>query len=225
MTSNDPCKAYRQSESRFYQELRDGAEQAFACLYQQTYRQCIPYALERGTGQDDARDLLQDCLAIFVDKIRDGSYVYQEGVQITTYFYRIYINQWKKSLESRSRKKEVRLEINPGTDDDDPENSVSMASNSVSRAVFTGEDGDEQIIDIPEQVLEAYDDDERNWIFKKLHRAFGLLAEDCRKMLHWFYVEDRSLREIATELGMTENSATVKRFKCAKYLKDKFHLG
>ncbi len=33
------------------------------------------------------------------------------------------------------------------------------------------------------------------------------------------------IEEIATELGMTEDSATVKRFKCAKYLKDKFHLG
>lgn len=203
--TNDHCKAYQQSESIFYQALRAGVNEAFSCLYLQTYRQCIPYAVERGTDPDEARDLLQECLAIFLTKIRDGSYVYQEGVRITTYFHRIYINQWKKSLESKSRRKEVPLEIRLEHDEDETDDLRPLTS-------------------IPDQVMESYDDDERSWIFRKLDRAFGLLGEDCRKMLQWFYVEERSLREIAAELNMTENSAAVKRFKCAKYLKDKFHL-
>ena len=86
------------------------------------------------------------------------------------------------------------------------------------------DDGNAFSTDLPEAVSQAYDEDERSWIFKKLDRAFHLLAEDCRKVLRWFYVEDRSLRDIAGELGMTEASATVKRFKCARYLKEKFHL-
>lgn len=203
--TNDPCKAYQQSESGFYQALLSGANQAYSCLYLQTYRQCIPYVVDRGADPDDARDLLQECLAIFLGKIRDGSYVYQEGVRITTYFHRIYINQWKKSLENKSRRKEVPLEIRIDQDDDENDNERPLAR-------------------VSDPFAEPYDDDERSWIFKKLNRAFGLLAEDCRKMLNWFYVEDRSLREIAAELNMTENSAAVKRFKCAKYLKDKFHL-
>jgi len=189
----DSCKRYRDSDLVFYNELLHEKREAFSCLYQQTYRQCIPYVLKRGSNQEQAEDLLQECLAIFVSKIRDGSYVYQEGTRITTYFHRIYINQWKKSLEQFTRRGEVKLD-------------TAFSTN------------------LPDAVSQAYDEEERSWIFKKLDRAFQLLAEDCRKVLKWFYVEDRSLREIAGELGMTEASATVKRFKCAKYLKEKFHL-
>lgn len=200
MTPQDPCRRYRDSDLLFYEELLLEKREAFSCLYLQTYRQCIPYVIKRGSDQVQAEDLLQECLAIFVGKIRDRSYVYQEGTRITTYFQSIYINQWKKSLSRLARRGEILLES------------------------FTGEDANELGADFPETVLHDYDDDERSWVFRKLDRAFNLLAGDCQKVLRWFYVEDRSLRDIAGELGMTEASATVKRFKCTKYLREKFHL-
>lgn len=202
MTSQDSCKRYRDSDLLFYEELLLEKHEAFACLYLRTYRQCVPYVVKRGNSEEQAKDLLQECLAIFVSKIRDRSFVYQEGTRITTYFHSIYINQWKKSLDLAARRSEVSLESIIGPDED-------------RDAFETG---------FMETALQEYDEDERNWIFKKLDRAFHLLAEDCRKVLRWFYVEDRSLRDIAGELGMTEASATVKRFKCAKYLREKFHL-
>jgi len=202
MTPQDYCKRYRDSDLLFYQELLLEKREAFSCLYLQTYRQCVPYVIKRGSNEQQAKDLLQDCLAIFVSKIRDRSFVYQEGTRISTYFQSIYINQWKKSLDLAARRGEVSLESIISPDED-------------SEAFETG---------LAAAVLQAYDEEERLWIFKKLDRAFNLLAEDCRKVLRWFYVEERSLRDIAGELGMTEASATVKRFKCAKYLREKFHL-
>jgi RNA polymerase sigma factor (sigma-70 family) len=202
MTPQDSCKRYRDSDLLFYEELLLEKHEAFSCLYLQTYRQCVPYVVKRGSGQEQAKDLLQECLAIFVSKIRDRSFVYQEGTRITTYFQSIYINQWKKSLVLAARRSEISLESIIAPEDD--------------RDAFE--------TDLAESVLQEYDEDERNWIFKRLDRAFHLLAEDCRKVLRWFYIEDRSLRDIARELGMTEASATVKRYKCAKYLREKFHL-
>jgi RNA polymerase sigma factor (sigma-70 family) len=202
MTPQDSCKRYRDSDLLFYEELLLEKHEAFSCLYLQTYRQCVPYVVKRGSGQEQAKDLLQECLAIFVSKIRDRSFVYQEGTRITTYFQSIYINQWKKSLDLAARRSEISLESIIAPEDD--------------RDAFE--------TDLAESVLQEYDEDERNWIFKRLDRAFHLLAEDCRKVLRWFYIEDRSLRDIARELGMTEASATVKRYKCAKYLREKFHL-
>jgi RNA polymerase sigma factor (sigma-70 family) len=202
MTPQDSCKRYRDSDLLFYEELLLEKHGAFSCLYLQTYRQCVPYAVKRGSSQEQAKDLLQECLAIFVSKIRDRSFVYQEGTRITTYFQSIYINQWKKSLDLAARRNEVSLEGITGREDD-------------RDAFETG---------LEAMVLQEYDEDERSWIFKELDRAFQLLAEDCRKVLRWFYVEDRSLRDIAGELGMTEASATVKRFKCAKYLREKFRF-
>ncbi|OJV16187.1 MAG: RNA polymerase subunit sigma-24 [Dyadobacter sp. 50-39] len=223
MTPQDSCKRYRDSDLVFYEELLHEKREAFLCLYQQTYQQCIPYVLKRGSDRDQAEDLLQECLAIFVSKVRDGSYAYQEGTRITTYFHRIYINQWKKSLEQLTRRGEVRLEARSTADNDD-DDAYKTASSSSLHVTGTDEEGIAFRTELPESVSQPYDEDERNWIFRKLDRAFQLLAEDCRKMLRWFYVEDRSLRDIAGELGMTEASATVKRFKCAKYLKEKFHL-
>lgn len=202
MTPQDSCKRYRDSDLLFYEELLLEKREAFSCLYLQTYRQCIPYALKRGSDQVVAEDLLQECLAIFVSKIRDRSFIYREGTHITTYFQSIYINQWKKSLSLASRRGEVTLEIVAGQDDN--ENPFEH--------------------DLADTASPDYDEDERSWIFTKLDRAFYLLAEDCRKVLRWFYIEDRSLRDIAGELGITEASATQKRFRCAKYLREKFHL-
>jgi RNA polymerase sigma factor (sigma-70 family) len=193
MTPQDSCKRYRDSDLLFYEDLLLEKREAYSCLYLQAHRQCIPYVVKRGSDQLQAEDLLQECLAIFVVKIRDRSFIYREGTRITTYFQSIYLNQWKKSLSHTTRRGEVALE--------------SMAGQNE-----------------PEVASPDYDEDERSWIFGKLDRAFQLLAQDCRKVLRWFYVEDRSLRDIARELGMTEASASQKRFKCTKYLREKFHL-
>lgn len=225
MTPDEYCKHYLDSDWLFYEDLVQEKNEAFTHLYRQTYQQCIPYVLKRGAEKHQAEDLLQECLAIFVTKIRDRSYVYQENTRITTYFHRIYINQWKKSLEQIGRRGEVRLESRFMGDDGQTEESYKdKTTGNTLRISGKDEDGNEFEAELPEAISRAFDEEERSWIFRKLDRAFHLLAGDCQKVLKWFYVEDRSLRDIATALGMTEASATVKRFKCAKYLKEKFHL-
>lgn len=225
MPTNNHCQTYQQSESLFYQDLQKERAEAFTCLYLQTYELCLPYALNKGSNQEESEDLLQECLAIFVDKLRNGSYVFQEGAKITTYFYRIYVNQWKKVFEQKNKRGEVRLRINDDVEQEDDEIFKSSSSSLIS--IFKGNEDQEdgQIIKINEEVnFDDYDEDERSWIFKKLKRSFALLAEDCQKVLQWFYVEEWSLKQIAEALKMSEQSATVKRFKCAKYLKEKFRL-
>ncbi|WP_353720047.1 sigma-70 family RNA polymerase sigma factor [Dyadobacter sp. 676] len=224
MTFQDSSKRYLDSDRLFYEELLRENRDAYSFLYFQTYRQCIPYVLKRGADQQQAEDLLQECLAIFLVKVRDGSFVYQESTRITSYFFRIYINQWKKSLEQANRRNEVRLESRLAAEDDGEESYKDGSATGTFKITGFDDDGNAFETALPEAVLQAYDSDERHWIFRKLDRAFQLLADDCRKVLRWFYVDGWSLREIAGELGMTEASAMVKRFKCAKYLREKFHL-
>lgn len=69
---------------------------------------------------------------------------------------------------------------------------------------------------------EDHYEEDRSWIFGNLQRAFNQLAEDCQKVLSWFYIDELSLREIGLRLNLSEASATVKRFKCAKYLRQRF---
>ena len=219
----NPYQTFQNSETLFYQDLIEERSSAFNCLYLETYKLCIPYALNKGSEQEESEDLLQECLAIFVDKLRDGSYVFQEGAKITTYFYRIYINQWKKTFEQKTKRGEVRLQIKDDVEQDNDEIFKNESASIIS--IFNNEDADDQTVKLNEEAIsESYDEDERTWIFKKLKRSFALLADDCQKVLTWFYVEDWTLKQIAEALKMTEASATVKRFKCAKYLKEKFRL-
>lgn len=223
MSQKDYSQKYQESELHFYQDLQKEHPDAYTFLYLQTYKLCLPYALHKGSNQEESEDLLQECLAIFVDKLRNGSYVFQEGVKITTYLYRIYINQWKKGFEQKTKRGEVRLRINDDIEQEDDETFKSSSVPLIS--IFKGQEEEGQILKINEDLLfDDYDEEERTWIFKKLNRSFMLLAEDCRNVLQWFYIEDWSLKQIAEALKMSEASATVKRFKCAKYLKEKFRL-
>lgn len=223
MSEKNYSQKYQESESQFYQDLQKEHPNAFTFLYLQTYKLCLPYALNKGSNQEESEDLLQECLAIFVDKLRNGSYVFQEGAKITTYFYRIYVNQWKKCFDQKTKRGEVRLRINDDIKQEDDANFKSSSAPLIS--IFKGQEEEGLILKINEDLLfDDYDEEERTWIFKKLNRSFLLLAEDCQKVIQWFYVEDWTLKQIAEALKMTEASATVKRFKCAKYLKEKFRL-
>lgn len=202
MKHSSICQSYLGNELLFYQDLRANRSEAYQCLYLQTYQMCLPYAKKNGANLEEAEDLLQECLAIFIEKIRNETYTFQENTKITTYFYRIYMNQWKKSIDRKVKRGEVPLET----------------------AFSISEDGEVKET-LPNPLLDtAYNEEERTWIFTKLQNAMNLLAEDCRRVLTWFYVEEWSLRQIGEALGLTEASATVKRFKCATYLKKKFAL-
>ncbi len=52
-----------------------------------------------------------------------------------------------------------------------------------------------------------------------IRKALDQLKDDCRQVLHWFYLDELSLREIAEKAGLKESSAKAKRYDCAEKLK------
>ncbi|GAA4450188.1 hypothetical protein GCM10023189_10520 [Nibrella saemangeumensis] len=202
--SVDVCQPFAGNEAAFYEALRAEQRQAFSCLYSRVHNQFVPLACQRGGSYDEALDIMNDCLAIFLQKVRSGEFVFQPDTKITSYLYRICYNQWHNYIDKRQQRREVSFDGNrngAGGDDGDEEDS------SGEPVPLADEAGDEE--------------EQSEWVHR-LNRAVALLREDCQKMLHWFYVEELSLREIGERLSMTEASAAVKRFKCAKYLRDRY---
>lgn len=206
---------YRSSDQLLYEDLCLEKPLAFRFLYQQVYDTCMPYALKNGMTLELAEDLLQDCLAIFLEKLRSKAYQWQSGAKVSSFFYKIFQNQCLKQHKKIARSKET-MSINV----------EDAQASDADTVLFTGKaqdsDDDESFISAIED--QAYNEEERQWIFNKLQRAFDLLRDDCRLVLQLFYVEDASLQVIADALQLTLDSATQKRFKCAKYLKEKFRL-
>lgn len=60
---------------------------------------------------------------------------------------------------------------------------------------------------------------ERLVIVETVRKSLGLLKEECRQLLEWFFVDELSLREIAQRLGLKETSAKSKRYDCTEKLK------
>jgi RNA polymerase sigma factor (sigma-70 family) len=200
---NDPCMPFRDNEKAFYTALRAEGHGAYSCLYLRLHNQFVPMACQRGCHYDEAVDVLNDCLAIFLVKVREGSYVFQENAKITTYLYRVCYNQLLNYIDKRQARQEVsfdalRSPTRPNDDGDPP----------------PGERFD--LADEPDIAPE-----QAEWV-ARLNKALAMLGDDCQRLLQWFYVDSLSLSLIAERLGITVESATVKRHRCAKYLRDRY---
>jgi RNA polymerase sigma factor (sigma-70 family) len=211
---DNPCLRFEQSNLVFYQALLMDYGQAWECLYITTFRSFVPYARQRSAiSLDDTLDILQESLAEFAIKLRNGKYVFQ-GKPVAAYVFTVCRNQWVSFL----RKNHIQMAnaaLNTGTDEADWS---GVLTDSPPAFDSDGQDDAYSQWD----TTAANDDESReagdvNW--KAVSRAFADVGEDCRTMLHCFYVEEKSLGECGSRIGLQENSAKVKRFRCAQRLK------
>jgi RNA polymerase sigma factor (sigma-70 family) len=66
---------------------------------------------------------------------------------------------------------------------------------------------------------DALDDLIRTDTVEAVRTALSELKEGCRQLMQWFYVDERSLRDIAVEMNMKETSVKSKRYECTEQLK------
>ncbi|NBB31514.1 RNA polymerase sigma factor [Cellulophaga sp. BC115SP] len=181
--------AYDSDQKQLFLDLSLEKREAFEYLYKKMLELCMPKASSFGMSDDDAQDLLQECLASFVNNIRIGKYTWQPNTKITTYCFSIFLNHLRKKYNLS--KSSQFTDIN---------------NYDLDNGEFYEEDSDEE-----EQVR----------ILKHLKNALGELRQECQDLLHWFYVEELSLSEIAERQGITLGTATTKRFRCFSYLREK----
>ena len=77
----------------------------------------------------------------------------------------------------------------------------------------------QQWINVPEEDVDAMAlENERQ---EKLYTEFGLLGEDCKKLLTGYYYYHKSLEELAKMMNYTYDFMKVKKFRCMKELRSK----
>ena len=75
--ADNPCLNVARGNLEFYQALLADYKQAWECLYISTFRSFIPYARQRSSiSTDDALDILQEGMAEFALKLKNGKYVF-----------------------------------------------------------------------------------------------------------------------------------------------------
>ncbi len=216
MDADNPCQNVAQGNLEFYQALLADYKQAWECLYINAFRSFIPYARQRSAiSTDDALDILQEGLAEFAVKLKNGKYVFQEK-PVAAYVFTVCRNRWVSYLRKNHIQKLDPIQDDMAEETDSPDHYESAShSFSVEPAGDVGqEENSEAGVSDGGSI---WGDSEVDW--EAVGRAFAEVGDDCRTMLHCFYVEEKSLGECGARIGLQENSAKVKRFRCAQRMK------
>jgi len=103
--------------SIFLEQIRAGESKAIKELYTIAYRSCANMIITNSGSEEDARDLFQEALLIFIKKLQTPDF--KLTAQPKTYLYAVCRNLWLKQLEKRKkRKKTIQL--------DDPNNLIPL---------------------------------------------------------------------------------------------------
>jgi RNA polymerase sigma factor (sigma-70 family) len=85
---------------------------------------------------------------------------------------------------------------------------------------FTLSEGHEEIVGVDDEVEEH---DKRNTEFSMMEKAMSGLGEPCKSLLEAFYLQKRSMQEIAASFGYTNaENAKNQKYKCLVRLKKLF---
>lgn len=98
------------SEKKLIYDIQKGGkkkDRAIEALYKKNFPLVARWILKHGGSDEDAKDIFQDAIVIFYEKLMKGEYTHQ--AKISTYLLAVARNQWLKKLRDTKRR-EQKLE-------------------------------------------------------------------------------------------------------------------
>lgn len=89
-------------EPDFFERLRRGDSQAIYRLYEETFDYCASAVLRNSGTKEDAKDIFQEVLLVFIKKLRATDFTIEHNIK--SYLYRITHNLWLKRLRTDKKK-------------------------------------------------------------------------------------------------------------------------
>jgi len=89
------------SDDEFVAAIRRGDDRALAQLYRLHFPMISHYVLQNSGTEDEAKDVYQEGIMVFYEKVRDGSL--ELSCQIKTYLYAVCRRLWLKRLTEKTR--------------------------------------------------------------------------------------------------------------------------
>jgi RNA polymerase sigma factor (sigma-70 family) len=84
------------------ERIRKGDETALDFLYKKNFRMMLKLILKNSGSEDDAKDVFQDALIVFWQKVKsDDNFTLTS--KISTYLYSVCLNLWRKELDRKKR--------------------------------------------------------------------------------------------------------------------------
>ena len=89
------------NETELFERIRKGDEKALEFIYRKYYRMMTKLVLNNNGTEDEARDVYQEALIVFWQKVRSNEFVLTS--KMSTFIYSICHNLWLKELKRKSR--------------------------------------------------------------------------------------------------------------------------
>jgi RNA polymerase sigma factor (sigma-70 family) len=106
-------------DSQILEKIKRGDETALDYLYRKNYKMMTRIVTNNNGTEDEAKDIFQDAIIIFWQKIRADDFVLT--AKISTFIYSICQNLWRKELERKSKHTNEMTEIREYSDFDSKE--------------------------------------------------------------------------------------------------------
>lgn len=117
--ADDMIQVLSDSDAALVVALQDGSESALKQIYKQNYPVVVNLVITNGGSLQEAKDIFQEALIIFYEKVKDGEF--QLSSKISTYIYSVSRNLWLKQLKKKKLREEPLKDtdefVDPGTGD------------------------------------------------------------------------------------------------------------
>lgn len=88
-------------DNEIIEHIKAGDERSLDYLYQQHYKMMTKLVLKNSGTEDEAKDVYQDALIVFWQKVKNDNLVLTS--KISTYLYSVCLNLWRKELDRKKR--------------------------------------------------------------------------------------------------------------------------
>lgn len=96
------------NDEQVIRAIKKGDESAIEVLYKKHFRMMAKLIIRNSGTEEEAKDIYQDALIIFWQKVSSGELVLTS--KISTYLYSVCQNLWRKELVRKARKSDKNVE-------------------------------------------------------------------------------------------------------------------
>lgn len=178
------------SQTTLINAIKSNDSIALKSLYTSNYHKIEHLVLKNNGTKEHAKDIYQEAFISVWNNIKSDSFVPQNETALQGYLYTISKNKWMDYLRSKQYKKTVQ---------------VSKLNH------FDPSDNGQDIND---------DDILKEKRLVSIMSVFKTMGSPCKELLTTFYFEKKSLRDIAEELQIEENTARNKKYRCMEKLRE-----
>ena len=169
--------------------IKSNDSNALRSLYTSNFYKVELMVIKNSGSREHAKDLYQEAFITLWKNIKNDSFIPLNDTALQGYLYQIAKNKWMDFIKSAGFKKTSLIEN---------ENKLHLGSSNQNET--------EEANNLSQKV-------------EKMMDIFKTMGQPCKSLLTAFYFEKKSLRAIAAELNIEENTARNNKYRCMEKLR------